>query len=508
MKRLNALICLLLLGLGTLSTQPLDTRHPSYPQAVAHLAQLQELLAIPNDAHYPEDIEKNVQWCEQALTDVGFTPKRLPTPTVPLLMATYNKQLPGKPTVLYYFHIDGQPVDPAHWYQDDPYQVTLRSEKGLDRAKDLPWERLQDEVLDPDWRMYARSSSDDKGPFVMFMAALNTLHEQGVAVPYNLKIILDFEEEIGSPRLPAAVKQFKQDLAADMLVIHDGPKHPSHKPTISFGARGITSLTLTVHGPNQALHSGHYGNYAPNPAMRLAELLASMKDAEGRVTIPGYYDGIELDAKAKAALAAVPDDEAALWKRLGIAEMDKVGSSYQESIQYPSLNVRGMASGWVGKEVRTIVPATATAELDLRLVVESDGRRLIQLVKQHIQEQGYYLTEGEPTTEERAKYPKICQVTDRGSVTDAFRTDMDSELGRWTTRALAETFGEAPVRIRTMGGTLPISPFINTLDVPAVVVPLVNSDNNQHSPNENLRLGHYVDGVKAIYGLLKTPVEE
>ena len=228
-----------------------------------------------------------------------------------------------------------------------------------------------------------------------------------------------------------------------------------------------------------------------------------MKDDRGRVTIPGYYDGIELTENTKKILASVPDKEKELRAKLGIGEMDLVGNSYQESIQYPSLNVRGLSSGWVGKEARTIVPATATAELDLRLVVESDGDRLKQLVTQHIKDQGYFITENKPTSRERFLHPKICQIGSRG-VTKAFRTDFDSDLGKWVFNTIKTTFGTDPVRLRTMGGTLPTSPFINTLNVPAVVIPLVNSDNNQHSPNENLRLGNYFDGVKTIYGLLIT----
>jgi len=245
----------------------------------------------------------------------------------------------------------------------------------------------------------------------------------------------------------------------------------------------------------------HYGNYAPNPALRLTQLLSSMKDDYGRVTIPGYYDGIHLDKSTKAILASVPDKEKALRGKLGIGAIDSVGTNYQESIQYPSLNIRGLSSAWTGNEARTIVPATATAELDLRLVVESDGERLKGLVKDHIRQQGYHILDRKPTSRERVLHPKICPISGRG-VTKAFRTDFDTPLGNWVFIALKQTFHQDPIRLRTMGGTLPTSPFINTLNVPAVIVPLVNSDNNQHSPNENLRLGNYVDGVKTYIAVL------
>ena len=178
-----------------------------------------------------------------------------------------------------------------------------------------------------------------------------------------------------------------------------------------------------------------------------------------------------------------------------------VAPTYQESLQYPSLNVRGLRSGWVGEEARTIVPATATAEIDIRLVLESDPDRLIKLVRDHIANQGYYLTEGEPTGEERATHKRICQFSSSTSYL-AFRTDFDSEVGRWLDRALVNAFGEAPIKQRTSGGSIPISPFVIELGVPAVTVPTVNRDNNQHSPNENIRIGNYVDGIKTIHHIL------
>ncbi len=483
--------------------QKMDTNHITYLPSIQSLNTLKEVLAIPNDANHPKDIEKNIRWCETQLQPKGFVTKRLETATVPLLLAVNQPIQKEQPTMLFYFHIDGQPVDPSFWFQENPYEAVLKQEVEGEGWIDIDWSRLQEKTLNPEWRIFARSSSDDKSPFVMFLTALETLTKEGKSLPYNLKIILDFEEEKGSPNLATAVAANKEALAADMLIIFDGPKHPSNQPTISYGARGITTLSIKVFGPTFPLHSGHYGNYAPNPALRLSQLLSGMKDQYGRVTISGYYDGIELDAATKAILATVPDNEKALRGKLGIGEIDSVGSNYQESIQYPSLNIRGLSAAWVGKEARTIVPATATAEIDLRLVVESDGDRLKQLVKDYIKDQGYHILDRKPTSRERVLYPKICQIGERG-VTKAFRTDFDSDLGKWVFGTVQKTFGGNPVRLRTMGGTLPTSPFINTLNVPAVIVPLVNSDNNQHSPNENLRLGNYFDGVKCIYGLIST----
>ena len=505
MSKIISLLTLLFVCTN-LFAQPIDTNHPTYLPTKASLNEFKELLAIPNDAHYPKDIEKNVNWCINRLEKVGFSTKRLETPTVPLLLAEYQTKLEGKPTMLFYFHIDGQPTDPNFWFQDDPYQAVLKEQREGEGWVDINWDNLQEEALNPDWRIFARSTSDDKSPFLLFLIALETVQAENRNLPYNLKVVLDMEEEIGSPNLAQAVLDYKADLASDMLIIFDGPKHVSNEPTISYGARGITRVTLTLFGPTFPLHSGHYGNYAPNPALRLSKLLASMKNDEGRVTIPGYYDGITIDNETKKILASVPDSEKELMVKLGIGETDRVGQTYQESLQYPSLNIRGMASAWIGSEARTIVPSTAIAEIDMRLVVESDGKRLQELVRGHVEAQGYYITDRKPNSRERIQYRKICQF-ETGGVTKAFRTDFNSDLGKWVYHAVKQTFEKDPIRVRTMGGTLPTSPFINTLDVPAVIVPLVNSDNNQHSPNENLRLGNYFDGSKTIYGLLSTPLD-
>lgn len=458
-----------------------------------------ELLAIPNDAHNPKDIEKNILWCENAFRKRDFQTKRLATETVPLLLAERKVENPQR-TVLIYLQIDGQPVDPTKWFQDHPWKPALKEKDEQGEWKEIPWEKLE-KGFDPNWRIFARSASDAKGPVGAFLAALDALKDQGLQSSYNIKVIMDFEEELGSPHLPDAVGKYKEDLAADMLIIFDGPRHISNEPTLTFGARGIATITLTVYGPRAPQHSGHYGNYAPNPAMRLAQLLASMKDEDGRVVIPGFYDGIHLSEETLSILSKVPDDETMIKQNIGIAEIDKVGRNYQEAIQYPSLNVRGMSSAWIGSKVRTIVPATATAEIDVRLVLESNPERLIRLIRNHIEKQGYYLFDREPTEEERLKYPRMAFFRSKISY-QSFRTDFDSEVGIWLDKAMRKAFGKEPIKIRNSGGSIPISPFVNQLGIPAVTVPTVNRDNNQHSPNENIRLGNYVGGVKTFLAIL------
>lgn len=476
-----------------------------YDAGIESIASFRELLAIPNDANSLEDIHKNVAWCVEQLKSRNFATRVIETATRPLLFAEMNEKDAALPTVLFYFHLDGQSVDAQFWFQEDPYKAVLKKNVEGEGWVDLPWSALTKENYDPDWYIYARSASDSKNNFANWLTAYDIIEREGEKIPYNLKMVLDFEEEKSSPSLAQAVLQNKERLAADLLVIYDGPRHITNEPTLSFGARGIATLTLTVYGPVFAQHSGHYGNYTPNPALRLSKLLASMKDDDGRVTIPGYYDGVHLDAATLKILDDVPDDEQVIKAKLGIVQADKVADSYQKSLQYPTLNIRGMSSGWVGSEARTIVPATATAEIDIRLVQESDPEYLINLVRKHIEGEGYYLTDRKPNQRERLTHHKICRMESRVAYR-AFRTEFDSDAGRWLTSAMKHAFGSAPIRVRTSGGSIPISPFVDALGAPAVSVPLANKDNNQHSPNENIRLGNYLDGVKTMYYIMRTPI--
>ncbi len=274
---------------------------------------------------------------------------------------------------------------------------------------------------------------------------------------------------------------------------------------MTFGARGIMTATLVAYGPRVAQHSGHYGNFVPNPAFDLARILASLKTPEGIVTIPGFYDGVSLSDADKAVLSRVPDDEAQILADLGLTRADSLAPSLQEAIQYPSLNIRGLAAAWTGEQARTIIPPTATAELDIRLVVESDPERLMELLRTHIESLGYAVLDTAPTADERRRFDRIVSLDYELSY-GAFRSDMDSPAGRMARGGLEALYGEEPILIRTMGGSIPIAPIIEALDVPAAIVPTVNIDNNQHSPNENLRLGNFVEGIVMLMAVLgQTP---
>ncbi len=497
-------ICLLGLaspGLAQNKNIPLDELARKH--AIRSFSEFYELLSLANDAHVPADIEKNVQWCEAAFAKRGFTTQRLTTATVPLLLAERPSKN-AKKTVLIYLQIDGQPVNPTQWEQESPWKPALKERTSDGRWVEIPYARLQEEPH-PEWRIFARSTSDAKGPAAAFLASLDALAESRRSPNYHLKVIMDFEEELGSPHLPGAVETFKQALKADMLIIFDGPRHVSNQPTLSFGARGICEMTLTTFGPRVPVHSGNYGNYTPNPALRLSQVLASMKDERGRVTIPGFYDGVALTDEEKRVLKQVPDDENEIKKFLGIAQPDAVGENFQEAMQYPTLNIRGLNALYIGNKARTLIPAWATAEIDIRLVPSSDADRLIGLVRKHVEDQGYYVVATEPTEDERRRYPKIAAIQSSVSY-QAFQTPFDSETGIWLSKAMTRAFGREPIKVRTAGGSIPISPFVTTLGIPAVAVPTVNADNNQHAENENIRVGNYMEAVKTFLAILLEPL--
>ena len=458
-----------------------------------------EFLSFPNDAQNASDIARLLAWMEGAFAERGFETQRVETEGSPALYAGRHVDY-DKKTLLVYLQADGQPVDSGAWDQADPFLAVLKEQNNNGRWAEIPWERME-LGIDLDWRVFARSASDSKGPMTQFLMAIELLDDAGFMPDYNLKVIVDTEEEMGSPNLADAIRANVDLFAADMLLIFDGPPHASNRPTVSFGARGIATITLTTYGPKMAQHSGHYGNFVPNPAFHLSRILASMKSADGVVQIPGFYDGVELSDETRAILAAVPDDEAAILASMGLSTADAVGESLQEAIQYPSLNIRGMAAAWVGQESRTIIPPTATAEIDVRLVTESNPERLVGLIRAHVEEQGFHVLDREPTDAERAGHPRIASFTYNISYA-AFRSDFDSPAGLMARSGMRHLYGKEPILIRSMGGSIPISPIIEALNVPAAIVPTVNIDNNQHSPNENLRMGNFIEGIAILMSVL------
>jgi acetylornithine deacetylase/succinyl-diaminopimelate desuccinylase-like protein len=480
--------------------QELESTIESY--VAAHqksiLRELLDAVSIPSVASDHENVRRKATFLRGLLEGRGFRSELLETEGNPLVYG--DRPTPGATrTLLLYAHYDGQPVDPSKWSQSDPFVPVLRSGKLEDGAKELDFDGQQS--FDPDWRIYGRSASDDTGPIVALLAALDALEASGTRPTSNLRVVLDGEEEAGSGSLGSAIDRYRDKLEADLMLVLDGPLHPSGRPTVVYGARGIVTLEITVYGPKFPLHSGHYGNWAPNPAMLLARLLATMKDDDGRVLVEGFYDGVRLSDADRDVMELVPDDLEGLKTFFGFSRPDRVGATLQEALQYPSLNVRGLESGWVGGEARTIVPSVATAAIDIRLVAETGADETYRKVLTHIEKQGYHIVTEDPDDATRASYGRIAKVT-RTPGSNAYRTPLDEPKTLPVVEALTEMFSRPPVRLRTSGGTVPISPFIRALGFPALSAPTVNFDNNQHSPNENLRLGHFFQSVVTFAALL------
>jgi acetylornithine deacetylase/succinyl-diaminopimelate desuccinylase-like protein len=482
---------------------------PSPPDLAgkARLPELVDFLKLPNVMFQSTaDMRRNADWAQDAFRKAGFETAQLPDGETPMVFAQWPGARPGLPTVLFYAHMDGQAVFPAQW-DTPPFTPTLRQKGSDGRWQTLPLDRLSAPGLpDPEWRLFGRSAADDKAPIIMLLAAFDALRASGKRPAVNVKIILDSHEEGGPPTLEKVVEQNRDRLKADAVVMLDGPMHASNQPTLVFGHRGGTGFTLTVYGAREELHSGHYGNYAPNPAFALARLITAMKDEQGRVLIPGFYDGVALDAKTKAVLASVPDDAAQTDARLGIATHESVGENYQEAMNHPSLNITAMKAGEPDSH-RSIIPSSATAWFEMRTVPSTPGPRLLGLVRQWVESQGYHLIAGAPTEQDRRQWPHLATLSGGGGL-EALMTPLDAPLGRWAQSALSKQAGRAPIRIPIMGGGVPTAPFAQGLGAPILLLPLVNADDNQHAANENLRLGNYFYGTAALYHLLLEPLPQ
>jgi acetylornithine deacetylase/succinyl-diaminopimelate desuccinylase-like protein len=461
-----------------------------------------EFVSIPNLPQNKELMLDNINWVANQYRMLDFKTTQLPTNTIPILIAEKIFD-PKLKTILFYFHIDGQPVNPASWNQEDPFKPVLKELDSNDEWQTIDWTKLNDNIND-EWRIFARAAADDKAPIIMFLEALRILKGKNENPEFNIKVIFDPEEEYLSEALLGTIDKYKERYASDYFIVMDGPIHNSNKPTLTFGCRGIATCSITTFGSKLPQHSGHYGNYVPNPVFNLANLLSSMKDDYGRVLVKDYYKGVQLDTETNKLLKAVPFNPVELNKKLGIHDSDKVGNNYQESLQYPTLNVRQIGTSWTGKGLKTVIPEYAIADIDVRLVPETDGKAQMQKIKAHIEQQGYYVIDRDPTDQERQDYPKIAKFIVNPGIINSFRTNTNSNFGKKIRAQLENEFDYTPITIRLMGGTVPIVPLINKLDVPTLIVPMVNMDNNQHSPNENIRIGNIRQGIKICLAILNT----
>ena len=463
------------------------------------------LLALPNTAADPAGQQKNAAYIMTMMNKRGIQKVQLlnaATAGTPPVVYGEVMVAGATQTLIFYAHYDGQPVNPAQWAKGlDPFQPKLFTGAIDKSGTNISYPA--DNNYNKEWRIYARGASDDKAGVDAILNAYDAINKSGLTPGYNLKFFFEGEEEAGSPHLNEILEKYRSLLQSDLWIICDGPVHQSGKKQIAFGVRGDTHLDLTVYASKRPLHSGHYGNWAPNPALMLAKLLASMKDENGRVTIKGFYDDVTpLSVAEKKALAEVPAADEQMKNELGISATETPGLSLSESINQPSLNINGMQSGNVGKMASNQIPTFATAVLDLRLVLGNEWKRQQQKVIDHIKAQGYFVTEADPSDEERKQYAKIIKIIRGDDGMNAQRTSMDLPIIKKVIAAVKSTTTDQVVLQPTMGGSLPLFLFEQILGAKTITVPIANHDNNQHAENENIRIGNLFDGIETMASLM------
>jgi acetylornithine deacetylase/succinyl-diaminopimelate desuccinylase-like protein len=466
----------------------------------AVVRELAELVAIPNVASDLPNIQRNADHLIGMLRERGVEARLLENPGAP--PAVYGElRSPGaKRTVVFYAHYDGQPVDPAQW-KTPPWTPVLR-DKPLDQdGRDIPLPAAGQSVPE-EARLYGRSASDDKAPIVAMLTALDALKAAHVAPSINLKFYFEGEEEADSTHLKESLERNRDLLASDAWIFCDGPVHQSRRMQVGYGARGVMPLELTVYGPLRALHDGHYGNWAPNPASLLASLLAGMRDPDGRVTIAGFHDGVrpitDLDRRA---IAQIPAVDAELRRSMGIARSEANDAPLPERILLPALNVRGLSAGHVGAQAANAIPTEARASFDIRLVPDQKLEAVRAAVERHLVAQGFFIVRDEPDLATRLAHPRIVRVEWKAGY-PGVRIAMDQPFARAVGAVVAEGLGGAPiVNLPILGGSLPLYTLQEVLKAPVVIVPIVNHDNNQHAANENLRLRNLWDGIQIFAAL-------
>jgi acetylornithine deacetylase/succinyl-diaminopimelate desuccinylase-like protein len=430
------------------------------------LEELKALLRIPSISTLPDhadDIRRAAEWLADHMRAIGLEHVRVdPTAGHPVVVADWL-HAPGRPTVLIYGHYDVQPVDPLDLWISDPFDPQVR-----------------------DGNLYARGASDDKGPFFAHLKALEAYLRAAGTLPLNVKVLCEGEEEIGSAHLDAYVYAHAADLAADVVLISDTTILGPDQPSIVYGLRGLCYMEVEVTGPDHDLHSGQYGGAVHNPLQALCEMIAALHDAEGRVTLPGFYDKVRpLSNEERAEIARLPFDEERLKRETGVpAGWGEAGYTIAERIgARPTLEVNGVIGGWTGPGSKTVIPARALAKISMRLVADQDPDEIDRLFREHIQRIA----------------PDTVRVAVRSLAHGApALVDRHHPAMEAAARAYEAGFGARPVFTRE-GGSIPIvATFQKALGAPSVLMGLGLPDDRFHSPNEKFALANFYRGIATI----------
>lgn len=464
-------------------------------QEVAIVRELNALLALPNITRDTASLRVNANAIAALMQRRGIATKLLETRGGPPVVFGELHARNATRTIVLYAHYDGQPVNATEWQGGTPFTPAFRVQRD-GKWVDTP---LPDSGrLNAEARIFARGSGDDKAPIIAILAALDAMKATGQQPSVNLKFFFEGEEESESAHLEQTLKTNATLLASDGWIFCDSPVHASRQMQVVLGVRGSMGLELTVYGPSRALHSGHYGNWAPNPGILVAELLTSLRDADGKILVKGFQDDVAPpSAKELAAARALPKSDAELRKELLLGGTEANDALLAERLLLPGLNVRGIRVGNVESAATNAIATDAKASIDFRLVPRQTPERIRQLVEAHLTANGWYVTHAPATDQERLAHRKVVRLT-WGAGDAATRVSADSPLASALLGAMDEMLGKPILRVPTMGGTLPTAIFEHTLGVPLIVFPIANHDDNQHAKDENIRLQNLWDGIDAF----------
>lgn len=470
----------------------------------AILEQYMEFLSIPNVTKDSSNILKNAHYIADWMQQLGIQTELIRGKDPkgnPCVMG--HVTVPGATrTLAFYAHYDGQPVNPKQWYAGlQPFEPVFISDP-MERGGQIIKDHEDFKNINPNWRISGRGSADDKAGVMTILRAYEALIRTGQPLKNNLLFLFEGEEEIGSEHIGEIFDQHKDKLQATVWMIADGPRHVSGKKMVNFGVRGDVNMSLTVYGAKRPLHSGNYGNWAPNPARMLVELLAGMKNEKNKVTIPGFYDDVvPLSVMEKKAIAAIPRVEKQLMQELGIIEAEGDGAPFIELLHVPTLNINGIQSANVGAMAANVIPVKAEAALDLRLVLGNDAQRQVKKVTDYITSKGFHIIDHEPTDAERMQFPKLIKIS-TGKGYNAQRTPMDLPIAQEILRTVQATVKDPVIALPSAGGSLPLIIFEEKLQAKVITIPVVNYDNNQHAENENMRIDFLWEGIETMAALM------
>jgi len=494
---------------ATVAASPLQDAVRAYRSAHEQelMAEYRELVSLPDVGADQPNIRRNAEFIVAMMKRRGIAAELLEGKTGATNPAVFGEvKVPGAArTIVFYAHYDGQPVNPKEWAEGlDPWKPVFLTAPVARGGKIVPDWKTGD-AINPEWRVNGRASADDKAGVFAILNGYAALVQAGVRPTVNVKFIFEGEEEMGSPHLGELLELHRARLQSDLWIICDGPRPVSGRKSVVFGVRGDVNMDLTVYGAKRPLHSGNYGNWAPNPAMRLVTLLGSMKDDNGHVLIKGFYDDYVMFSESeRMAIKDASSTDAFLLQDLGLKEPESPGRSLLEGFELPTLNINGIASANTGKTATNVIPAVARATLDLRLVLGIDWRRQTERVIEHMKAQGWQVIDHDPTDAERAQSAKLVKV-EVGTGYNAQRTLMNLPLAQAVVAAVQTTTAEPVVRLPTAGGSLPLVVIEEKLGAKVITVPSANYDNNQHAENENMLVRYLWEGMETFAALMTMP---